>query len=80
MNRMKTVLNAVISSNHSAFIPGQCVVDNVILGYECIHSLRFKTGGKTGWVALQLDMSKAYDRIECSFLEQIMLNMGYASL
>ncbi|KAL5539057.1 hypothetical protein UlMin_044549 [Ulmus minor] len=36
-------------------------------------------GGKTGYTALKLDMSKAYDHVEWKFLEGIMIKMGFAA-
>lgn len=78
VNRMKGILNDLISHNQIAFIPGRCVVDNAILGYECIHVLRAERKGKVGWALLKLDMSKTYDRVEWVFLEKIMLKMGFA--
>ncbi|KAK2654860.1 hypothetical protein Ddye_014716 [Dipteronia dyeriana] len=39
------------------------------VGFECNHALRRKVGGKNGFMALKLDMAKAYDRAQWCFLE-----------
>jgi hypothetical protein len=35
--------------------------------------------GLAGWAAIKLDMSKAYDHVGWSFLEAMMIRMGFCS-
>lgn len=46
------------------------------MAFETLHFLKRKTQGKMGFIALKLDMSKAYDRVEWGFLEAIMQHLG----
>lgn len=49
-----------------------------MVSFEVMHDLKSKTKGKTGVMAIKLDMNKAYDRIEWGFLKVILLKMGFA--
>ncbi|KAL0425617.1 UNVERIFIED_CONTAM: putative mitochondrial protein [Sesamum radiatum] len=69
-NRMKPILDRIISPSQSAFVPGCLISDNILLAFELNHFLNSKSRGEQGWMALKLDMSKAYDKVEWSFLEQ----------
>ncbi|CAL8164298.1 unnamed protein product [Prunus armeniaca] len=77
-NRLKIILPSLISSSQSAFVSSRLISDNSILAAEIIHCLRSRRRGKKGLLALKLDMSKAYDRIEWPFLEQMMTKLGFA--
>ena len=76
-NRMKLVLDLIISDSQSAFIPGRAITDNVIISAEIMHFLKRNRQGKNGVAALKIDMSKAYDRIEWSYLQAMMLKLGF---
>lgn len=77
-NRLKGVLDVVISCSQSAFIPNRLITDNFILGYECLHKLRSCKSRKGGIIALKLDISKAYERVEWIFLENVMIRLGFS--
>ncbi|XP_031092328.1 uncharacterized protein LOC115997019 [Ipomoea triloba] len=61
----------------SAFGLGRLISDNIMLAYEGHHYLKRKTQGREEVVALKIDMSKAYDRVEWQFLKGVMLRMGF---
>lgn len=77
-NRMKSMLQDVVSVNQSAFIPNRLISDNIMISYEIMHYLKGRKVGKDGYMALKLDMSKAYDRVEWNFLREILLKMGFS--
>ncbi|KAL6228112.1 hypothetical protein ACLB2K_002066 [Fragaria x ananassa] len=76
-NRMKPMLESIIPESQSAFVPGRHISDNSIIAFKVSHYLKRLYGSGDGYAALKLDMSKAYDRVEWSFLEGIMRQMGF---
>ncbi|XP_038717940.1 uncharacterized protein LOC120011012 [Tripterygium wilfordii] len=77
-NRMKGILPKIISESQSAFISGRLISDNIIVANECIHYMKGLRSRKEGFMALKLDLSKAYDRVDWRFLEAMMRISGFA--
>ncbi|KAL2895927.1 hypothetical protein RDABS01_000461 [Bienertia sinuspersici] len=77
-NKLKIFLGDIISKNQSAFVPKRLISDNALIAFEIFHYMKRKGEGRCGSLALKLDMSKAYDRVEWSFLERVMYRMGFS--
>jgi len=63
VNRMRPILQRLIHPCQSAFVPKRVIHDNILVAHEIMNKFRHYKG-KKGFVALKIDMEKAYDRIE----------------
>lgn len=77
VNRLKPLLNHCVSGNQSAFVPGRQIIDNIVIAHESIHCLNQRRTGSNNFMALKLDMAKAYDRVEWLFVIKMMERMGF---
>ncbi|XP_061999436.1 uncharacterized protein LOC133716795 [Rosa rugosa] len=77
-NRLKLLLTALISPFQSAFIPGRLITDNILVANEMGHFVHNKQDGSERFMALKLDLSKAYDRMEWEFLRRAINRFGFA--
>ena len=76
-NRLKSLLPSIVSENQSAFQARRVITDNILMAFEILHYMKTQQNGSTGFMALKLDMSKAYDRVEWSFLECLLRKLGF---
>lgn len=78
--RLQPVLQEIISENQSAFTAGRAISDNVLITHEVLHYLKMSQAQVRCTMEVKTDMSKAYDRVEWSFLTQVMQRMRFHSI
>ena len=79
VNSLRPLLQDIISPNQSAFIPGRMITDNALIAFECLHAINSNARERSSFCAYKLDLSKVYDRVEWSFLQQALLKLGFQS-
>ncbi|XP_058068218.1 uncharacterized protein LOC131217324 [Magnolia sinica] len=68
--RLARVLPNLISLEQGAFVQGRSMTENIALAQEVLGDINRKVHG--GSIVLKVDMEKAYDRIEWSFLRKVL--------
>jgi hypothetical protein len=78
-NRLKQMLPKLISPRQAGFVPGRLIQDNSIIAHELFHSMKKKKKkGNGGYIALKIDMEKAFDKLEWSFLIEVLKCFGFS--
>lgn len=80
VQRLKDILSHVVSENQAAYITGRHISDNVLLANEVFHSLKARERCARSYMAVKIDISKAYDRLEWSFLEKVLRKKGFCDV
>lgn len=65
---MKQILPNNIFKNQSVFMLGWLITNNIIVAYKALHSMKARQKGHKDSMAVKLDISKAYDKLEWNFL------------
>lgn len=65
--RIRPLLADLVSSLQAAFVLGKKGIDNAIIVQEIVHTLSRKKG-RLGFMAIKIDLEKAYDLLEWSFI------------
>jgi hypothetical protein len=79
VNRLRPLLQDPISPSQSAFIPGRMIIDNALIAFECLHAINSNADERSSFCAYKLDLSKAYDRVEWCFSNNVLLKLGFQS-
>lgn len=75
--RMGLILPKILSPQEGAFTKGREISDNINLAHEIVKGIDKKNRG--GNVVFKLDMEKAYDKLECDFLNSMLSKFGFNS-
>jgi hypothetical protein len=73
-NRLKRVLGKVISTCQSAFLHSRQILDGVVVLNEIIDLAKRR---KDNCLLFKVDFERAYDTVSWSFLERMMIKMGF---
>ena len=76
VNRIRPFMQQLISPLQTAFIHGRKGLDNMIITQEILHSMERKKG-RTGVMALKIDLEKAFDRLEWSFVREVLVHFNF---
>ncbi|XP_074266241.1 cytochrome P450 87A3-like [Silene latifolia] len=74
--RLRHIIPSIISPFQSSFLQGRGTDTNFIVASEIIYSMKTRKG-KYGWFALKVDLEKAYDCLEWSFIKHCLSNLNF---
>lgn len=75
-SRLSQIIPSLISSNHAAFVKGRFIHQHISLAHELFQRLHSKLSG--GSLCMQLDVSKAFDKLNWNFLFNSLAFFGFS--
>ena len=73
-NRLKKVMHGLVNTAQNAFVGGRQILDASLVANEVIDSILRK---KKRGLLCKLDIEKAYDQIDWSFVLNVLQRMGF---
>ncbi|XP_061367655.1 uncharacterized protein LOC133310701 [Gastrolobium bilobum] len=77
--KLRCIMTKLISPNQCSFVLGRHSAYNIVIMQEVVHSMRMKKG-KKAWMAVKLNLEKAYDCLSWDFIQQTLVDIGLPSI
>lgn len=71
------MIDKIVSLNQEAFVKGRWIAENIVVVQEVIHKVQTYKG-KKGLMIIKIDLKKAYDHLEWSFLHKALEAWGFS--
>ena len=72
ISRIRPYLDKLISLVQTTFVPGRRGLDNILIAQELVYTIDNKKG-KEAYMAIKVDLEKAYDRLEWNFIHKVLI-------
>lgn len=69
---MRPFMEKIICPYQNVFVPKRQISDSIALARELLHTMKSKKC-KTSYMALKIDLEKAYDKLERNFIENALV-------
>lgn len=79
VNRLRPMLDSIISPFQSSFIPKKGTCDNAIILQEISHMMH-KSKRKKGDVAFKIDLQKTYNHVRWDYLKGCLVHFGFPQI
>ena len=74
-NQLKPIIPSLISPEQSGFMEGCQISDGISLVHEILHSIKIK---KMSGMLVELDIAKAYDKLNWQFIRKMLVAFGFS--
>nr|XP_009595817.1 uncharacterized protein LOC104092037 [Nicotiana tomentosiformis]XP_016483177.1 PREDICTED: uncharacterized protein LOC107803898 [Nicotiana tabacum] len=76
LTRLAPILPKIISENQSGFVSGRLITKNILLAQEIVHDINKENEG--GNMMIELDMAKAYYRVNWDIILAALRKFGFS--
>lgn len=77
MQSFENTLPKLVDEAQSAFVSNRAIQDNILIAFDMIHVMKNKRSARVRDVAVKIDISKVYDKVDWGFLEYMLGKLGF---